>query len=451
MSEELIINEIENNKDEYIEFLRELIQADSYNPPGNEKNVALIIEKYLKNANIDCEIFPFEENRANLIAYLNDDFSMKNLLYNGHMDVVPPGSESDWKYPPLSGYIKRNKYIYGRGATDMKGPLAAFIIALKILKKSEGNLSGNLIVNAVADEETGGKLGTGWCLENILKPRSIKCDFVIVGEPSGLNPLPKAIILGEKGNLNIKIVTNGKSAHSMAPFLGKNAIYMMSEIIQNLDKLTDFIPKIEPPISLENLKIMVSSSFPNQEIFNRIYSEQPLLQGLMVSLTEFTKSLNMINGGIKANVIPDRCEAQINFRLLPGQTIESILGGLKKLINYIGYEVKEELEGNSEEIFIYLEILEKGAASIWKDYKDSMPLKEFKTIVEKVYKRKPFYMLAPGSTDSHYYRNDGYCKETIHFGPGGATLMHTSNEYIEIEDFINAIKVYTLFAFNFLK
>jgi len=60
-------------------------------------------------------------------------------------------------------------------------------------------------------------------------------------------------------------------------------------------------------------------------------------------------------------------------------------------------------------------------------------------------------MLAPGSTDAHYYRNDGYCKETIHFGPGGATLMHANNEYIEIEDFINAIKVYTLFAYNFLK
>ena len=451
MSEELLMNEIENNKEEYIEFLRDLIQAESYNPPGNEKNVALIIEKYLKNANVDCEIFPFGENRANLIAYLNDDFSKKNLLYNGHMDVVPPGSEDEWKYPPLSGYIKRNKFIYGRGATDMKGPLAAFIIALKILKKLGVSLSGNLIVNAVADEEMGGKLGTGWCLENILKPRSIKCDFIIVGEPSGLNPLPKAIIFGEKGNLTINIVTNGISAHSMTPFMGKNAIYMMSEIIQNLDKLEDFMPKIEPPISLENLKKMLSSSFPNQEIFDRIYNEQPLIQAFLVSLTEFTRSLNMINGGIKANVIPDRCNAQINFRLLPGQTIEPILDGLKKLINHIGYEVKEEPVGNPGEIFVYLEIYRKGEASIWKNFKDSQPVKEFKTIVEKIYKREPFFMLSTGATDAHYYRNDGYCKETIHFGPGGATLMHASNEYIEIEDFINAIRVYTLFAYNFLK
>ena len=134
MSEELIIKEIESNQEEYIEFFRELVQTKSYNPPGNENNVAIKIESYLKNLNIKCEVLPFGENRANLIAYLNENFDGKNLLYNGHMDVVPPGSEEDWKYPPLSAFIKRKKSIYGRGTTDMKGGLAAMVIALRILK-----------------------------------------------------------------------------------------------------------------------------------------------------------------------------------------------------------------------------------------------------------------------------------------------------------------------------
>ena len=120
MYEELILSEIENNKEEYIEFLRELIKTNSYNPPGNEKNVALKIKDYLKKEGIKCEIFPFGQNRANLLAFLNDDFDDKNLLYNGHMDVVPPGSEEEWKYPPLSATIKRKKFLYGRGAADMK-------------------------------------------------------------------------------------------------------------------------------------------------------------------------------------------------------------------------------------------------------------------------------------------------------------------------------------------
>jgi succinyl-diaminopimelate desuccinylase len=259
MSEDLIRKEIESNKNEYIDFLRLLIQTESYNPPGNEKNVALIIEDYLKKQNINLEMFSFGNNRANLLLYLNDKLDSKNLLYNAHMDVVPPGNEADWKYSPLSAYMKRNKLIYGRGSSDMKAALAAMIISLKILKKLNLELSGNLLVNAVADEETGGKLGTKWCLENVLKPRNIKSDFIIIGEPSGLAPLPKAIILGEKGHLLLKITTHGKSAHSMIPDMGINAIYMMSKIIENLDSLDKLIPNIKPPFSLDELKTLISS------------------------------------------------------------------------------------------------------------------------------------------------------------------------------------------------
>ena len=333
MSEELIINEIENNKDEYIEFLRDLIKAESYNPPGNEKNVAIEIEKYLKDTNIKCEIFPFGENRANLIATLNENYTGKNLLYNGHMDVVPPGSEDEWKFPPLSASLKRKK-IYGRGTADMKGGIAAMTIALKILKKLDVNLSGNLILNAVADEETGGKLGTGWCLNN--KLNSIKCDFAIIGETSNFNPLSHAILVGEKGRVQLKIIANGVSCHASAPFVGKNAIYMMSHLIQNLDKLDELLPDVDPPIPLEKLKQLISASFPNQESFERIYNEQPLLSNTTRALTQYTKSLTMINGGIKSNVIPDLCEATMDFRLLHGQTIDMLLNSVRQLINNLG-------------------------------------------------------------------------------------------------------------------
>jgi len=451
MSEELIRNEILANKDDYIEFLRSLIQAKSYNPPGDEKNVALLIEDYLKSNDLKVEIYPFGQNRANLIAYLNENFNEKNLLYNGHMDVVPPGNEEDWKYSPLSAYVKRNKLIYGRGTADMKAALAAMVITLKVLKNLGIKLSGNLILNAVADEETGGKLGTGWCLENVLKSREIKCDFIIVGEACELSPLPKAIILGEKGHLVLKIITHGKSAHSMVPELGKNAIYMMSKIIENLDDLDNFIPKIKPPFSLEKLKELVSVAFPDEKIFNRIFNEQPLLRNFLKSLTQFTKSLNMIKGGIKENVIPERCEALIDFRLLPGQNSEMILEGLRKLIENIGFKVRDASNDETEEIFVSLDIYAEGTASIWKDYDDSDAVHKFKEVVEIIYDKKSFYSLAPGSTDSHYYRNSGYCERTIHFGPGKATLMHAIDEYVEIQDFINSILVYTLFAYRFLK
>ncbi|MFX0008156.1 MAG: M20 family metallopeptidase, partial [Candidatus Hermodarchaeota archaeon] len=186
MVEDQILNEINQNIDEYIAFLQKLIQADSYNPPGNEKNVALVIDEYLQNANIKSEIHSFGNNRANLIAYLNDNFEGMNLLYNGHMDVVPPGNEKEWKYPPLSAVIKGSKAkrkIFGRGAVDMKSGLAAMVIAFSILKKLDLKISGNLILNAVADEEIGGRGGTKWCLEEWLISKNI--NFVIIGEPTG--------------------------------------------------------------------------------------------------------------------------------------------------------------------------------------------------------------------------------------------------------------------------
>lgn len=448
LGEELILNEIENNREEYIEFLKELIQTESVNPPGNEKNVALKVEKYLKDVGINCEVFPFGDNRANLMATLNDNFDGKNLLYNGHMDVVPPGSEEEWKYPPFSATVKR-KRIYGRGATDMKGGLAAVVIALKILKRLDLELSGNLILNAVADEETGGFLGTKWLVEN--KLTAIKCDFVIIAEPTGLNPLGKGSIVGEKARIEIKIVTNGISSHAAIPFAGKNAIYMMSEIIQNLDKLGEFLPKIKPPMSLSELKENVSIAFPSKDIFEKILGEQPLLQNIIEANTQLVASLNMINGGIKPNVIPDLCEAIMDFRLLPGQTTEIILEALRKVITGLGYEIKNEPTGNPEEIFVYLEVLKDSKPSYWKDWKKSKDLKHLNSIIEKIYKKKPIPFFFPASADASHYRNSGYCSSTILFGPGIATSAHAVNEYIEIQDYIKAIKVFTLFAYSFLK
>ncbi|MHA2391892.1 MAG: M20 family metallopeptidase [Promethearchaeota archaeon] len=448
MDEESIKQEIENNSEEYIEFLRGLIQIESYNPPGNEKDVALMIKQYLKENKISCEIFPFEENRANLIITLNDNFDGKNLFYNGHMDVVPPGSEEEWKFPPLSATVKR-KRIYGRGAADMKGGLAAMVVALKILNKLDFKLSGNLILNVVADEETGGNYGTRWLLEN--KLQSINCDFVVIGEATGLNPLPKSIILGEKGRIEIKLVTNGISCHASVPFIGKNAIYMMSEIIQNLDRLDDYIPTVNPPMSPNELKDQVSIGFSSKESFNKMYEEQPILQNVITSNTQFARSLTMISGGIKPNVVPDLCEATMDFRLLPGQTTEMILDALKKLINDLGYPVKDDPTCEPEEVFVYIDVLQRGEASYWADWRSSKPLELFYNIVENTYGKKPIYFFMPASADARFYRNTGYCPPTILFGPGNAGTAHAVNEFIEIQDYLNAIKVYSIFAFKFLK
>lgn len=368
------------------------------------------------------------------------------------MDVVPPGNEEEWKYSPLSANIKGSKArrkVIGRGTVDMKSGLAAMTIALKTLKKLNLIKSGNLILNAVADEEVGGQVGTLWCLDNLLKSKKI--NFAVIGEPTGLEPLSKAIIIGEKGRVAVRIITNGISGHASVPILGKNAIYMMSEIIQNLDRIDDFFPKIEPPLPIEKIKELISVVFPNKTVFEKILNEQQVLQNIINANSQFTKNLTMIKGGIKSNVVPDHCEAVIDFRILPGQTVDMVLNSLKQLINELGFEVKNEPIGLPKEIFVYLDIEYAGEASFFSGWEQSKSLNDFYTIVEKVYNKKPFYFLYPASADAKFYRNKDFCQSTILFGPGNAQLAHTTNENIEIKDFINAIKVYTLFAYNFLK
>jgi acetylornithine deacetylase/succinyl-diaminopimelate desuccinylase-like protein len=160
----------------------------------------------------------------------------------------------------------------------------------------------------------------------------------------------------------------------------------------------------------------------------------------------------MIKGGIKDNVVPDMCEATIDFRLLPGQKVKEIINGLKQLIrNEIGFDVRDEPAGNPEDIFVYLEIISASEGSYWEDWENSKDLQFLYNLVSKIYQKKPFFFLYPPSADAHYLRNSGYCPKTIMFGPGTAFTAHTTNEYIEIQDFINAIKVYTLFAYHFLK
>ena len=449
MTEELIIRKIDKEKEKYIEFFRKLVQCDSINPPGNEMNVALVVEAFLKEVGIKTELFPFGNNRANLVAYLTNTFNGKNLLFNGHMDTVPPGTENDWKYPPLSATIKRNKLIFGRGTTDMKGGLAAMVITLKILKELDVHIDGNLILNAVADEEIGGELGTGWSVENPLK--DIKCNFAIIGEASALSPLPKAILVGEKGHLQIKITTNGISGHSGMPSISKNAIYMMSEIIEKLDKLDELIPPPKPPMSLEKVKSLIGVVFPSKEIFQRIMKEQPELEGVMLSITSYSKALTMIRGGVKENVIPDSCEGVLDVRLLPNQKSEPIVEALKKLIEEdIGYEVRDKTSTSSTKIFVELEVISDSEGSYWDEWEDSEDLKLLYSIVEDIYEKKPFYFLLPGSADARYLRNKGYCPQTILFGPGEGRSAHAVDEHVEIQDFLRAIKVYSIFAYRFL-
>ena len=124
---------------------------------------------------------------------------------------------------------------------------------------------------------------------------------------------------------------------------------------------------------------------------------------------------------------------------------------MSKYINELGYKIENKQDNDPNSEFVYLEILEQSEASYWDKWEKSTKLKDFASLISDIYDQKPFYSLYPAAADAHYYRKSNYCPKTILFGVGNAGKSHATDEVVEINDFINLIKLYTLFAYRYLK
>ena len=155
------------NKGRITKLIQKLIQIPSENPPGDESRIARFVEKELKKSGLKTKLYEFKKNRTNVVGIL-DFGAKKSVLLSPHLDTVPAGR--NWKYPPFSGKIVSGK-VFGRGATDCKGNLAAALEALQSITEDKIKLNCNVIFAATADEETGSSLGLIPLLKRkILKP-----------------------------------------------------------------------------------------------------------------------------------------------------------------------------------------------------------------------------------------------------------------------------------------
>jgi len=205
----------------------ELIRIPSENPPGDMHEIATIIYDYLKKIGLATERLESNPGMLNVIGKLEAGDG-PTLVLNGHMDVVPAGELDRWSWDPFGGQLQ-NGYILGRGASDMKGGLAALLVALSKIT-SIPDLKGNILFMAVPDEETGGNFGTRFLLE-----KGYIGDASLIAEPSGQNPT-----IGQKGNLWINAIARGVSAHgSLSPLVGENAIRKMNAVIETIYSMWD--------------------------------------------------------------------------------------------------------------------------------------------------------------------------------------------------------------------
>lgn len=379
-------------KKDLVDLTSCLIQIPTENPPGNEKKAFLFLKPILARMGFQVRTYISPKGRSNIIAERRWGKGGRSLIFNGHLDVVPAGNPSQWKYPPFGGKLSQGR-VYGRGASDMKGGVASFIHAISMIDRSNIPLNqGSLILHLVSDEESHGHQGMGFLARKGL----IKGDAVLVGEPTNLD-----LIIAQKGALWFRIATFGKSAHGSRPGQGVNAIEKMMALIDRLNSI---------PLA----------------------KEHPLLG-------KPTINIGKIQGGIKVNVVPDRCEIEVDRRLLPDEKKEEILREIKLAIESIqardpllNYQIEEIDYAEPSEISPDEDIVRIGLEA-----------------GREVRGEKPNVRGFSGFTDARFYINQFHIP-TLIFGPGGTDQSHTTDESVEVDNLIQAARIYARIIVRFL-
>lgn len=433
--ESQLITHIDELKGELVELCQELIRIPSWDrETRGEAEVAHRVGKTLMKHGIEVEYFPSHPNIENLVATWTRKKSKRRLLFNGHSDVVPPGE--DWTVDPFGAEV-RDGLIYGRGAMDMKGGVATMAMAICALRDLDTPLQGAVILNVVGDEERQGVLGTTWCIENIWE--KIRADACIVAEPTGFAQLGQAVCIGEKGPVWVKITTKGEKAHGSIPSAGKNAIMLMLQLLKALQEQGP--PTVPPPISRENLIHQFASILgvePKQlePLISGGEGSSPLAAGLE-ALTETTANVGTISGGVAPNVVPDRCEAQVDFRILPGQKPQEMVDAINTIVTQLG--ISEAIQ---------IEIIESFEGTSIPNYENDELVKTLFDVSKTVH-GPTLYSMVPYATDGRLLRAKGLTS-TVVYGPGNTTLAHTADENVAIEDLIKVTKVLALTTIRYL-
>jgi len=386
-----VLEQIDN--DAVIEFHRALVRIPSVNPPGDVRAAIERCRAPLDAAGFGTRVVLEQETMPNLIATFEAGAGPV-VGFNAHLDVVPIGEPSAWTHDPFGAEVEGGR-VYGRGAGDDKGSVAAQVMAAIALKKSGVPLAGTLVVNEVADEEVGGQHGARFVVEgNHFAP-----DFMIVGEQT-----MNEVALGEKGSAGTQIIVHGRTAHGALPWEGANAIEAMAEIIVALRR------QYWPVVATRTNPYFHPSS----------------------------ASVNMFSGGVKGNVVPDRAEIVIDRRLVPGEDPETV----REEMAAIAREAAAAIDGIRVEVDAPLA---GGPASLLPA---GSPLVQSMVRANQVLGLSTNLRGFSMATDGRFFARRGV--PTIIYGPGDPRLAHVPDEWIGIDEILQATRAYALTALSLL-
>lgn len=405
---------IDGKRDDLIQLTQDLIRIPTLNPPGeNYHAICDFLDKRLRGAGFqtqlirafgtpgDSEKYP----RWNIIAR-RDGTSMGDCVhFNSHTDVVEVGS--GWTFDPFGGEISDGK-IYGRGACDMKGGLAASIIACEAFIEEFPNFSGAIEISGTADEESGGYGGVAYLAEHgHFSPEKVQ--HVIIPEPLNKD----RICLGHRGGWWAEIETKGEIAHGSMPFLGDCAVRHMGAVIH------EFENKLFPAMAARrtDMPVVPEGAKSSTMNINSIHG------GQKEQSDDFT--------GLPAHCVPDSCRIVIDRRFLVEEPLDQVRGEVTDLLE--GLRVtRPDFEYEMTELNSVLPSMTDKFAPVVATVAQA---------IQDVLGKAPEYVASPGTYDQKHIDRIGKLKNCIAYGPGILELAHKPDEYIGIDDMLDSAKV----------
>ncbi|MCL6454863.1 MAG: M20 family metallopeptidase [Alicyclobacillus sp.] len=387
-----------------VNFLKRIVRIPSINPPGNERGVAIELAAILREHGVETELVEVSDGRSNLVAWLRGTAAdqladsgttqgpRRVLGFSGHMDVVPPGQ--DWKHPPFAA-VEENGRLYGRGTSDMKGGLAALVMAMIELQEAGVHLQGDIKLLASVGEEVAALGAKHFVQSGYLDDVTA----IVIAEPSCGD-----IVIAHKGALWVEIEVTGRSAHGSTPHLGVNAIVQMNKILTQL---------------LSNFQM----EWTADEI-----------------LGDPTMNIAVIQGGVKTNMVPDACKVELDFRTVPSQTHAQILRKLQELLDGI-----KDTDPNFRAVMKVLNDLPPIRTPVTDDF-----VRLVQASTAMVYGVTKSVRGMSGYTDGAAFAGAGTDAPIVIIGGGDDRLAHQTDEYIEIRQFLQSIELYKEIAKRYL-
>ena len=410
-----LIDIVSRRRSELVELCSNLVKIPSDNPPGDTTPLAMFIVDYLSERGVDVEKYEPQSGIVNLVAHAGE--GSPHLILNGHLDQFPGDVGEPWSVPAYSGRIVDGR-VFGRGSGDMKGGLASLLFTFGILAQEEG-LPGRLTFTGTSDEETGGRWGALWLLQNV---EGVRGDAVLNGEPSGLT-----VRIGEKGRVPFKLMAPGKAAHgSFAGYVGENAIMKMVKVLPVVEEMRETRAAFTP--ETEKLTEEMMKGYEQQ------YGHES--KEMAEVLRHMTVNIGVIRGGTKDNIVPAHCEAEVDIRIPLGIDPLELRGELESRLGEVDPSITVEWGRHQSTIIesTYTSSKSEIVSVLWNNSRE-------------ITGAEPLLSFTSGGTDCRFWRKLGV--PAVSYGPR-VYGMGGVDEHITVDDLITTAKVHMGTALDFL-